>query len=728
MQIKIGNSVIPATPGTSLPLVLRSPIFIPEDGKIPGSYIFNTSFPASDVLRSEFNQAQRIQRHGRATAELPYLITAGSLRYQGNCIVTLADAEQFEIAFKVDNGELAGKLFGKTLKDLDLGGERIIVNLLSIAGIETEILCKRNFNQFFADVIDVPNKIAKDLTNSFALNGKTFTAPFSGNCNLKIIVNTFIYLGSVLVTVRKNGTPIDSTSFTSGNISGTMEISLSLILGDIISIEPKVVSVPEYNVYKTFLGIKAFTVEFSGINIFTQTITDQLTQDETDLAVFPITNTLLTDNFPDDAFMLDNMSIKTTYSLYFPVQNYFLNGQFPLILNKEIEGEFLFAANLFTPFVYLNTILSKIMNEAGYTCINNPFQSDAYKGMVLFNAFVENTFFGNNVALMPVKPTFNLSDHVPDMAQSDFINWISKLTGYSPVVDNNLLTVTFVNCAAIQIISNDNPATPFPGILLPYPRITISPEYKGIKLELKKANPDKYLSRIKELNSKLILKGQVADPRDLPVSGNAANDMYFVLLNHSFYVFQYNPDTYILEWCFFSEKFPLVYSEGTEPFLTVETEFSPILSHRELDNSIFPARLWTIPKTEQAGTIEGFPDSLSAEYGLQVLYFKGMTLDSLDQPYPLGSCRYEDYPGDASFFAELNADALFTSQYKEFLQWLAYETKPATFKAILTAGQLKQLKFNQIYSGNGFHFLIKEVRVNLLMDVLSMAELDIYSC
>ncbi len=728
MQVKIGESVIPATPGTSLPLVLRSPIFIPEDGKIPGSYIFNTSFPASDVLRSEFNQAQRIQRHGRATAELPYLITAGSLRFQGNCIVTLADAEQFEIAFKVNNGELAGKLFGKTLKDLDLGGEQVIVDILSIAAIDTEILCKRNYNQFFADVIDAPNKILKDLTNSFALNGKTFIVPFAGNCNLKIIVNTFIYLGSVLVTVRKNSTAIYSESFTSGNISGTIEISLSLFAGDAITIEAKAVSVPEYNVYKTYLGIKAFTVEFSGINVFTQTIADQLTQEETDFAIFPISNTLLTDNFPDDAFMLDNLSLKTTYSLYFPVQNYFHNGQFPLILSKEIEGEFLFAANLFTPFVYLNTILSKIITEAGYTCINNPFESNAYKSMVLFNALVENTFFGNNVALMPVKPTFNLSDHVPEIAQSDFINWISKLTGYYPVVDNNLLTVTFINCKSTHIISNDNPATPFPGILLPYPKITISPEYKGIKLELKKANPDKYLNRIKELNSKLILKGQVADPRDLPTSGNAANDMYFVLLNHSFYIFQYNPDTYILEWCFFSEKFPLVYSEGTEPFLTVETEFSPILTHRELDYSIFPARLWTIPKTEQVGTIEGFPDSLRAEYGLQVLYYKGMALDSLDQPYPLGSCRYEDYPGDPSFFAELNADALFTSQYKEFLQWLAYETKPATFKAILTPAQLKQLKFNQIYSGNGFYFLIKEIRVNLLLDGLSLAELDIYTC
>ncbi len=54
MQIVIGNSTIPMDPGTSLPLVLRSPLFSTSDNKIPGSYIFNSSFPASDALCKEF--------------------------------------------------------------------------------------------------------------------------------------------------------------------------------------------------------------------------------------------------------------------------------------------------------------------------------------------------------------------------------------------------------------------------------------------------------------------------------------------------------------------------------------------------------------------------------------------------------------------------------------------------------------------------------------------------
>ena len=137
MLIKIGNSDIPVDPGISLPLVLRSPLFTTSESKIPGSYIFNSSFPATEALRHEFGQAHRVQRHGRATAELPYLISSGSLRYQGNCIVSQADAMQYDIAFKIDNGDLAGKLNGKTLKDLNLGADQIITSIYSTAHSET---------------------------------------------------------------------------------------------------------------------------------------------------------------------------------------------------------------------------------------------------------------------------------------------------------------------------------------------------------------------------------------------------------------------------------------------------------------------------------------------------------------------------------------------------------------------------------------------------------------
>jgi hypothetical protein len=452
-------------------------------------------------------------------------------------------------------------------------------------------------------------------------------------------------------------------------------------------------------------------------------------QDGYDFTIFPILNTEFLANFPEDAFLLDNLSIKTIYSLYFPVLNYFKDGEFQFFLSGTSEDETIICNNLFTPFVYLKTLLNKIVSEAGFTIYNNPFDSVDFYNTVLFNAYADNLYLNDSASLLPIKPTFNLSDHVPAIPQADFLNWISFLTGFYPVVDSNEQIVRFINCKNVHVIWDDNPPATFPGTLLPNPKIAIEPEYKGIKLELKQAGSDKYLNTVKQLYDRLINRGEVADLHDLPLAGNLVNDMYLVTKLNEYYVFQYNPETYSLTWCFYSKKFPLIYSEGTEPFLQIETEFCPVLTARVMDETLCAPenRIWTLPKTEQAGILEGFPDSLGSEYGFQVLYFKGMSLDSLGQPYPLGTSRYDDYTGDPLFFTDLNAASLFENRYKEFLQWLAYETKPATFKAILTTAQLKKINFQQIYSGNGFHFLVKEIRVNMQVDGLSLAEIDIYT-
>jgi hypothetical protein len=246
---------------------------------------------------------------------------------------------------------------------------------------------------------------------------------------------------------------------------------------------------------------------------------------------------------------------------------------------------------------------------------------------------------------------------------------------------------------------------------------------------MKKAGPDEYLNRILELNPKLVYKGSVTTLTDLPAAGNSINDMYLVTFLNEYYVFQYNPEAYILTWWFYSKNFTILYTEGDEPFLTITSELSPVLTSHMLDETPgAPAgRTWWIPRTEQAGILEGFPESLGTEYGLQVLYYKGLALDSHSQPYPLGSSRYADYPGNLAFFPDLSAESLFNYRYKGFLQWLAYETKPATLKVILTRKQLSTLKFGQIYSAAEFNFLIKEVRVNLLPDGLSETEIDIYT-
>ena len=733
MQVKIGNSIIPMDPGTSLPLVLRSPLFSTSENKIPGSYIFNSSFPASDPLCKEFAQAHRIQKHGRAAAELPYVITSGLLRFSGFCIVAQYESGQYEIAFRVDNGDFAAKLSGKTLKDLDLGGDQLFW-FLSYAAVSNtaHLVMVAVFDASFDRqwMFLVPFKII-DNTNSFHSNIGYYSVRETGTYSVKATLIITECIGTPYFQVVKSSdfSVISSTQLQEG--SNIVELQFQFIQNEDYQFFIDVVSAYNSTTNKHIVSViiqKGYILEVSQINYLIIDVVNG-NQDTYDFAIFPILNTEFLANFPEDAFLLDNLSIKTIYSLYFPVQNYWKNGNFPIYLTGNTEDETIICGNLFTPFVYLNTLLKKIISEAGYTLINNPFQNE-FSGAVLFNAFAENTFNPLSPAIVPIKPTFNLSDHVPATPQTDFLNWISFLTGYFPAIDNNALTVIFIDCKNIHAISPSNPALPFPGILLDNPKIIIEPEYKGIKLELKQAGTDKYLNSIKPLHSKLVYKGEIEEFHQFPLTGNLVNDMYLVTRLNEYYVFQYNPETYALNWCFYSKKFPLIYTEGIEPFLQIQTELCPVLSARVLDETLYAPeyRIWTIPKTEQAGILEGFPDSFSSEYGLQVLYYKGMSLDNTGQPYPLGTSRLADCSGNPPFFTDLNADSLFENRYKEFLRWLAYETKPVTFKAILTTAQLKQIKFNQIYSGNGFHFLVKELRVNMQIDGLSVAEMDIYTC
>lgn len=719
LSISIAGTAIP-TDNISLPLVLRSPLFATSDGKTPGSYIFNTSFPATNELRRVFGQAHRYQRHGRATAKLPYEIRSGMLRYLGNCVVTEANADTYEIGFMVENGDLAANLKEKSLKDLDLGGDRTLAATLTIA--HTPYLSRSIFEEEqFIDLIELPLEIEDtDFTNSLTLG--VFTCPHTEEMQVKFDCYCNITWGVMRLQLCKNGGTYDFqyvTEDTTNHIVFTLNVNQGDELVLKLSTESELTQHDNYMVDYYMTGIM---VEFSSTE-------SGLESD--DFAVFPIQNPKFLDNFPDDAFQLDNLSIKTIYSQFFKVLNYYKDGAFPTFLVGTTEGETFTAANLITPFLYINYLLSKIAETEGYLLINNPFATGGeFEGAVLFNAYAENNYTSSDTHLLPVKYTFNLVDHVPDIKQSDFLNWLGQLTGYLPSIDNNARTITFQDVRAAYLAADDNPPVDFPGIMLSVEKVKIDPEYKGIKIELKKAGSDSYLSEgAKELSDKMTYKGSVEQVSQLPASGNAVNDYYLVTFTNEFYVWQYNSETYTLTWTLYGKNFPLIYKEGEEPYLTITTEFSPVFTSRVQDDSCgAPAnRWWMLPITWQPGILEGFPESLSAEYGLQMLFYKGLFNDSQGNPYPLGTSWMKDYTGNTLDGIDLNAEAIFNNRYKEFAQWLAYSAKPVTFSVQLTTAQLRKINFAKKYRINGAIILIKEIRLNILPDGMSLAEMDAYT-
>ena len=731
LSIKIGTSYIPVDESISLPLVLKSPLFPTSDSKIPGSYIFNTRFPASAQLRKEFNQAHRPAKHGRATAELDYIISNGVFRYKGKCVVTQADKDSYEIAFRVGNGDLAAKLSKLSLKDLDLGGDRILADVYSVAHDNAGFTRTASNAGSFTDIHTVEfSNTDTDFTSSFGYRASIFTAYMATTVIIKF--NFFWISGNgdnpeIRLYKNSSSTPYSTMAVVDGmNYYST---AVAVVIGDMLRLKFKVDGVTGGSTFNVDYQVYRMYVEYTtGSNFETVKLGDQDTED---FAVFPIENPKLLSNFPDDAFELDNLSLKTLYTDYYKVLNYYVNGSFPLFIQGELEGEVFYAANMFTPMVYMQKLLSQIAIEQGYTLVNSPFDSTDFKNMVLFNAWSENNYTGEDTRILPIKPTFNLVDHVPDMKQSDFISYLSMLTGYFPVIDNDNLTISFVCIKDRHLESTSNPAATFAGKLLDYALVTVEPEYSGVRFELNAAGSDSYISeRIKDLSAKMVYKGSVAQINDLPLTGNQVNDYYKVTSENSFYVWQYNPDIYALGWWFFSKDFPLTYTEGSEPYLSISAGLGPVLTSLLKDETLGAPgdRLWNIPVTWQSGTLEGFPESLTSEYGLQVLYYKGMANDSLGETYPLGTSWMKDYDGNTLEGTDLNAREIFNAIYKSFLQWIAYTTKPVKLQAILSASDLKALDITEIQRTDKFSFLIKELRTNIQIEGISKVEMDVYIC
>lgn len=395
-------------PGTSLPLVLRSPLFSTSENKIPGSYIFNSSFPASDALCKEFAQAQRIQRHGKASAELPYSITSGILRFSGFCIVAQYESNQFEIAFRINNGDFTAKLFGKTLKDLDLGGDRPISNFPYVIASCNHITEYRQTSAHYfiqEQFLYITNKVI-DIENNLSLYYAEYTATHWGEYIFNASFTVLCFSTPVNLRVYKNGEILKEFELIGSILTDTLNVLSAkwyLNIGDVLQFKWVFTSIPHADgqVIEAYVDIKIdknflFDIHFTNA-LFGDVITGD--QDGYDYTIFPILNTEFLSNFPDDAFLLDNLSIKTIYSLYFPVLNYFKNGEFQFFLSGTSEDETIICNNLFTPFVYLKTLLNKIVSEAGFTIYNNPFDSSDFYNTVLFNAYADNLYLNDSTSV-----------------------------------------------------------------------------------------------------------------------------------------------------------------------------------------------------------------------------------------------------------------------------------------------------------------------------------------
>lgn len=740
LKIEINNTTIPYDPATKLPVVLKNGFFV-EDNMLPGSYIFNTSFPASDELKQIFGFAHKVAKSGRATAELPYLIQEGALKYTGTCIVQEADEDSYEIAFKVNSGEFASQIKDKTLKDLDWGDDIAITNCLSMIIKEGEFTRERFIDPQdeteyidyvlidWTEAIDISNQFSSSIPYAFIpLNNGSYkfsfsmAGKFSGSwAKLIIRIGNTDHEYDILTEAHHQKTPF------SLSVDEIFTIAAGTICKIFICAKSDYYRfIPTGNYMNGYIiEVENGFYQYSTPSIFESNKSNN--QSTTDWCVFPYQNSKFFDSFPDDGFMLDNISIKTIYSEYFKVLNYYKNNEFPLLLLGTVEDESIIAANLFTPNVFMNTILKKIVSESGFELVNNPFEDPDFENMVLMHQFCENLYTNGIASIIPVKESFNLKDHVPELKQNEFVRYISILTGYFPIVNINAKTVTFVDIKDRHIITEEN-SQPFDGVILKGKTVTVKPEYSGISFKIEKASQDANLDRIKEITDEFSYKGEVLQQDYLPADNNNPGDVYLITALQEYWAWQYNTETFMMGWSFLSVNWPLEYKEGEDPFLNFSTNLCPVLPIYYKDDTpgADANRWWIIPIMETPGIFEGFPDSYNNESGLQVAYFGGMRTDSNGNDYPVASSNHLNL-GVGVDKQDINAKSIYENRYKGYVDWIVNHAKPVKIYAVMTSLQAHNLNLSKIQITPDFNFIIKEARFNILSDGLSVAELDIYT-
>ena len=101
LKLKIGDSFVD-TKDLEIPVVLRSSLFF-----IIGSYLFNFSLPATDLLRKEFDYFHRPSRSGPSSIIKPLELSFGLLKFAGTATISKASAQIYEFSCPIYSGNLA---------------------------------------------------------------------------------------------------------------------------------------------------------------------------------------------------------------------------------------------------------------------------------------------------------------------------------------------------------------------------------------------------------------------------------------------------------------------------------------------------------------------------------------------------------------------------------------------------------------------------------------------
>lgn len=742
LKIKIGNTFVEYR-DIQIPIVLRSPLF--SEGK--GSYLFNFSLPASDVLKDEFGYIHRPGNYGASSIKKPLELKYGPLVYSGTATITEADGRTYEVSCPVDNGELAQIFKSMKLSEIDLGGVRDAeIGSISLDTKPSENLVVDTSGIVMAQYFDLPmDDIIQNPELILNSGGDEITIDFTGKIFFLLSLSINRIYGALFFQLFINGDIYQETSIDTGDIF--MPLEIDVISGDVITWQLK--GQASANMQWAYFGLLKFTVYSEGTKL--QLFKDSNMNNnegltlypESDYACFPFENSKMFDNLEDDTYQIDHVSIKEIYSKYFPIINYYKENRFPSLMSGESEEELFLAFNLFNPFPYLAYVIKQMAKDLGITIDNNLFEEPDQKQLVIFNLFAENSFITSE--LIQPKVGFDLKDHVPDVQLSDYWINLCKLLGIAFDYKANTKTLRL---KYLKDIATSSVFTDFPGVIITKPTLKAEP-FNGYRLT-QETSGDEYISNFFKSIDGLTYKGTVNIVNQLSaITDQEINDCYYVITRKEYWYWNYDKDMAILNWIFYSKDFLFVVEniddEIGEKTYEVKSNINAIMMNDwdAVDVNICApsGRQWLIPITRQPGNFDGLPDVFSSKFSKSLLFYHGLRQDNQLNLYPLASNNIYDFAGNPITFEESSSspaythdlslrwdgpNGLYEKRYKHWINLMLKSRGVWKLTAHLTPLQLSKIDWFTWYNGPGYKFLIKEIRFNINHDKISVADIDIF--
>jgi len=746
LELKIGNTFVEYR-DIQIPVVLRSPLF--SEGK--GSYLFNFSLPASDALKDEFGYFHRPANYGSSSIKKPLVLKYGPLVYSGTATITEADERTYEVSCPVDNGELAQLFKSMKLSDIDLGGVRDVDegrHLVKAMTSEDMIVHESLPDPYdpiffpieFDNIIINPDGILNSVGDTLLIN-ETGSIVFSFKIDLLLENLTYVEVG-----IYRSSIPLFIGDLKNGLNYVNAEIDVEIY----DTLELKISARRKYdnpNPLQVFNKAKFTIYTGAELNVFEQGILNNNNgldiYPDGDYACFPFENSKFFDKLEDDTYQIDHISIKETYSKFFPVINYYKENLFPLILLGESEEEAFLAFNLFNPFPYLAYVIKQMAKELGILIDNNLFEEPDQKQLVIFNLFAENSFITSE--LIQPKAGFNLQDHVPDVQLSDYWINLCKLLGIAFDYKANTKTLRL---KYLKDIATSSVFTDFPGVIITKPALKAEP-FNGYRLT-QETGGDEYISNFFKSIDGLNYKGTVTLVNSLgSITDQEINDCYYVTSKREYWYWNYDKDLAILNWIFYSKDFLFVVESTDEEIgektYEVKSNINAIMMNdadaTDINICAPSGREWLIPVTRQPGNFDGLPDYFSSTFSKSLLFYHGLRQDSQLNLYPLASNNIYDFAGNPIVFESVEGgdpgythdlslrwdgpNGLYEKRYKHWINLMLKSRGVWRLTAHLSPLQLSKIDWFTWYNGPGYKFLIKEIRFNINHDKISVADIDI---